>query len=253
MTTDTTQVENGEGSMVVTLGTEHFTEANEMVREALAVTDTVEVKEAFAQRYLGCGMPLGKMLKIHGVPGNDMACYMNGGMIEVFGNAQDQIGNTMNDGCVVVHGRCGDAAGYGMRGGQIFVREGCGWRVGIHMKQFEDKCPAIVIGGDAGSFLGEYMAGGIIILLGKPGNYLATGMHGGVIYMKHQLDDDDISAGLVQEAVDDNDRAVLRTLLGRYNEYFSDDLGGEEVEATGEGFFRLKPASSRPYASMYAN
>lgn len=253
MTTDTTQVENGEGSMVVTLGTEHFTEANEMVREALAVTDTVEVKEAFAQRYLGCGMPSGKMLKIHGVPGNDMACYMNGGMIEVFGNAQDQIGNTMNDGCVVVHGRCGDAAGYGMRGGQIFVREGCGWRVGIHMKQFEDKCPAIVIGGDAGSFLGEYMAGGIIILLGKPGNYLATGMHGGVIYMKHQLDDDDISAGLVQEAVDDNDRAVLRTLLGRYNEYFSDDLGGEEVEATGEGFFRLKPASSRPYASMYAN
>lgn len=253
MTTDTTQRENGEGSMVVTLGTEHFTEANEMVREALAVTDTVEVREAFAQRYLGCAMPAGKMLKIHGVPGNDMACYMDGGMIEVFGNAQDQIGNTMNDGCIVVHGRCGDAAGYGMRGGQIFVREGCGWRVGIHMKQFEEKCPAIVIGGDAGSFLGEYMAGGIIILLGKPGNYLATGMHGGVIYMKHQLADDDISAGLVQEAVDDDDRAVLRTLLGRYNDYFSDDPGGKEVEATGEGFFRLKPASSRPYASMYAN
>lgn len=121
------------------------------------------------------------------------------------------------------------------------------------MKQFEDKCPAIVIGGDAGSFLGEYMAGGIIILLGKPGNYLATGMHGGVIYMKHQLADDDIPTGLVQEAVDDDDRAVLRTLLGRYNEYFSADLGGKEVEATGEGFFRLKPASSRPYASMYAN
>lgn len=239
-------------TVAVTLGTEHFTEANEVVREALRTADTVIVNEAFAQRYLGCAMPKGKSLKIHGIPGNDMACYMDGGSIEVFGNAQDQIGNTMNDGCIVVHGRCGDAAGYGMRGGQIFVRDGCGWRVGIHMKQFEQKCPAIVIGGDAGSFLGEYMAGGIIILLGKPGNYLATGMHGGVIYMKHELADEDIPAGLVQEPVDDTDCAVLGNLLARYNEYFIDDLD-ETVDASGEGFYRLKPASSRPYASMYAN
>lgn len=252
MTTATTKESNGENIVSVTLGTEHFTEANEVVREALALADTVEINEAFAQRYLGCAMPAGKTLKIHGVPGNDMACYMDGGEIEVFGNAQDQIGNTMNDGCIVVHGRCGDAAGYGMRGGQIFVREGCGWRVGIHMKQFEDKCPAIVIGGDAGSFLGEYMAGGIVILLGKPGNYLATGMHGGVIYMRHELADGDIPTGLVQEPVDDGDRAVLRTLLGRYNDYFAADLG-EQVDASGAGFYRLKPASSRPYQSMYAN
>ena len=129
-------------------------------------------------------MPKGKRLKIHGTPGNDMACYMDGGEIEVFGNAQDQIGNTMNDGRIVVHGRCGDAAGYGMRGGTILVRDDCGWRVGIHMKEYEAHRPAIVIGGDAGSFLGEYMAGGVIVLLGKPGAYLATGMHGGVIYTK---------------------------------------------------------------------
>ena len=81
----------------VSLGTEHFTEANQLVREALERADTVEVREAFAQRYLGCAMPSGKRLAIHGVPGNDMACYMDGGDIEVFGNAQDQIGNTMND------------------------------------------------------------------------------------------------------------------------------------------------------------
>ncbi|MDR0514354.1 MAG: hypothetical protein LBG81_04230, partial [Coriobacteriaceae bacterium] len=164
-----TQGSAAQGRAVVTLGTEHFTEANEVVRAALAASDTVEIHEAFAQRYLGCGMDKGKSLMIHGVPGNDMACYMNGGYIEVFGNAQDQVGNTMNDGRVVIHGRCGDAAGYGMRGGQVFIRDGCGWRVGIHMKQYQDKCPVIVIGGDAGSFLGEYMAGGIIILLGNSG------------------------------------------------------------------------------------
>lgn len=236
----------------VTLGTEHFTEANVLVREALARADTVEVREAFAQRYLGCGMPAGKSLLIHGVPGNDMACYMDGGTIEVFGNAQDQIGNTMNDGSIVVHGRCGDAAGYGMRGGKIFVRDGCGWRVGIHMKQFEDKRPAIVIGGDAGSFLGEYMAGGVIVLLGKAGNYLATGMHGGVIYMVEELAEEAIPKGLVQEPVDEADKITLKALLAEYNRHFSADLEGA-VDESGEGFFRLRPASSRPYASMYAN
>lgn len=236
----------------VTLGTEHFTEANALVREALERADTVEIREAFAQRYLGCGMPSGKTLLIHGVPGNDMACYMDGGAIEVFGNAQDQIGNTMNGGSIVVHGRCGDAAGYGMRGGMIFVRDGCGWRVGIHMKQFEGRCPIIVIGGDAGSFLGEYMAGGIIVLLGKPGSYLATGMHGGVIYMKHELACADVPRGLVQEPIDEADEAVVGRLLIEYNEHFSHDLGGS-VDASATGFFRLRPASSRPYASMYAN
>ena len=238
-------------TVTVTLGTKHFAEANEIVREAFARTDEVEIDRAFAQRYLGCALPAGKRLKIHGVPGNDMACYMDGGIIEVFGNAQDQIGNTMNDGCIVVHGRCGDAAGYGMRGGQIFVRDGCGWRVGIHMKQFQGKCPAIVIGGDAGNFLGEYLAGGIIVLLGEPGAYLATGMHGGTIYLARRLVDGEVPTGLVQDPVDDDDRVILRALLDRYNGCFSKELG-REVDASGDGFFRLRPACSRPYAGMYA-
>lgn len=177
---------------------------------------------------------------------------MDGGEIEVFGNAQDQVANTMNDGDIVIHGRVGDAAGYGMRGGRILVRDGCGWRVGIHMKQYGDKAPAIVIGGDAGSFLGEYMAGGVIVLMGTAGPYLATGMHGGVIYLKHVLDERDIPAGLVQEPVDEHDCRVLARLLGEYNEKFAEEIGGP-VDATGEGFFRLRPANSRPYASMYAN
>lgn len=234
------------------LGTEHFRPANERVHQALAGHDTVVLEDVFAQRYLGCAMPAGKKLLIHGIPGNDMASYMDGGYIEVFGNAQDQIGNTMNDGMVVVHGRCGDAAGYAMRGGTILVRDDCGWRVGIHMKQFENKCPCIVIGGNAGNFLGEYLAGGIIVLLGHPGEYLATGMHGGVIYLKHKLEEDQIMPGLVQEPVDEADRAVLAKLLGEYNSFFAEDLGSP-IDASGEGFYKLRPASSRPYAAMYAN
>lgn len=236
----------------VNLGTAHFQEANEQVREALAKADTIELHEVYAQRYLGCAMPEGKRLEIYGTPGNDMACYMDGGDIEVFGNAQDQIGNTMNAGRIVIHGRCGDAAGYAMRGGKVFVRDSCGWRVGIHMKQYEQKCPTIVIGGDAGSFLGEYMAGGIIVLLGTPGEYLATGMHGGTIYLKQKLNEADVPQGLVFEEVDEDDRAVLSDLLKEYNEHFADELKAP-VDASGQGFYRLRPASSRPYASMYAN
>ena len=241
-----------ESKVTVSLGTAHFKEANEKVRAALDDASAVELHDVYAQRYLGCAMPRGKRLEIHGVPGNDMACYMDGGEIEVFGNAQDQIGNTMNDGSVVIHGRVGDAAGYAMRGGRILVRDGCGWRVGIHMKQYEGKCPEIVIGGDAGSFLGEYMAGGIIVLLGRPGAYLATGMHGGVIFLKHQLAPEDVPCGLVQHSIEPEDRDALAPLLKAYNQAFSEEIP-RLVDETGQGFYCLRPASSRPYASMYAN
>lgn len=241
-----------ETTVTLSLGTEHFRPANERVHAALDDNDVVTLEDVYAQRYLGCAMPAGKELYIKGVPGNDMAAYMDGGYIEVFGNAQDQIGNTMNDGKVIVHGRCGDAAGYAMRGGTIFIRDDCGWRVGIHMKQYEQKCPCVVIGGNAGNFLGEYLAGGVIVLLGSAGEYLATGMHGGVIYLQHKLDEDQILPGLVQEEVEESDCAIISALLTEYNEHFAEELG-YSVDTTGAGFYRLRPESSRPYAAMYAN
>lgn len=235
----------------VQLGTSHFKVANERIREELENTDVLELTDVFAQRYIGCTLPEGKVLKIQGTPGNDMACYMDGGTIEVFGNAQDQIGNTMNNGEVVIHGRCGDAAGYAMRGGRIFIRDDAGWRVGIHMKQYEDRCPVIVIGGDAGSFLGEYMAGGIILLLGNPGEYAATGMHGGRIYLKEKLPDHLVGEGLVVEKVDQEDAELIKGLLEAYDDYFEGELD-EPASCDPSSFYKLYPATSRPYQSLYA-
>ena len=154
----------------------------------------------------------------------------------------------MDDGRIVIHGRCGDATGYGMRGGEIFIRDGCGWRVGIHMKQYQDKRPAIVIGGDAGEFLGEYMAGGVIVLMGRPDGYLATGMHGGVIYVLGGVEDEEVLPGLVQLPCDESDALVLRDLVGRYNGYF-----GLEKPMRPDDYRKIIPESNRPYASMYAN
>lgn len=79
-----------------------------------------------------------------------------------------------------------------MRGGEIYVQGNAGYRAGIHMKAYQDQQPVIVIGGRAGSFLGEYQAGGTILVLGlhtdgKPaaGYFPCTGQHGGrVIFQR---------------------------------------------------------------------
>lgn len=234
----------------ISLGTSHFREANEAVRAALAETDTVLLTNVYAQRYLGCTMPAGKRLEIAGTPGNDLACYMDGGVIEVLGSGQDQVANTMNAGLVVVHGRVGDAAGYAMRGGELFVRDGCGWRAGINMKQYGGKCPTLVIGGDAGNFLGEYMAGGIVVLLGRPGEHVASGMHGGVIYLCRDALPADLPAGVVAEGLTPEDAVLLAELLGRYDGYFE---GEPRTSWDLADMVALRPASSRPYAAMYAS
>ncbi len=236
------------GSATIELGVRPFSEVNTQIRELVGNgTNQIVLENTLGQRYLACAAPEGASFEVHGIPGNDMGAYMNGARIEVFGNAQDQVGNTMNDGEIIIHGHCGDAAGYGMRGGSIFVEGNCGWRVGIHMKRYKDKNPTIFIGGDAGDFLGEYMAGGRIILLGTPGDHLATGMHGGEIFLAHEIEEHQVSWSLVQEKVGADDLPRLQADLDRYAELF-----GHSCEVPAEEFYKLRPKSKRPYGSIYA-
>ena len=123
------------------------------------------ITDCCGQRFIAAGMS-DKEITIDGVPGNALGAYLNGATITVNTNAQDAVGDTMNKGKIVVHGNIGDAAGYAMRGGKIFVKGNAGYRAGIHMKAYKDKVPVMVIGGTAGSFLGEYHAGGVILVLG---------------------------------------------------------------------------------------
>ena len=81
-----------------------------------------------------------------------------------------------------------------MRGGKIYIQGNAGYRAGIHMKAYKEKIPVMIIGGYAGSFLGEYQAGGIIIVLGLHtdrrhivGNFPCTGMHGGKMFLARRL------------------------------------------------------------------
>ena len=137
-------------------------EYQQLNAEIQRCTENISITGCTGQRFIGAGLEHNH-LTISGTPGNALGAYLNGACIEVHGNAQDAVGDTMNAGRIIVHGSIGDAAGYAMRGGEIYVEGNAGYRAGIHMKAYGDKLPAMVIGGRAGSFLGEYQAGGVII------------------------------------------------------------------------------------------
>ena len=168
-----------------------FAELNSLIREE----NEVELVNCAGQRFIGAGTE-NKRIVIKGVPGNGLASFMSGGEITVFGNVQDQACDTMNDGKVIVHGVAGDASGYAMRGGEIYIEGKAGYRTGIHMKEYGDKKPVIVIGETSGSFLGEYQAGGVIVVLGlgaedrkTVGFFPCTGMHGGKMFLRSDCRD----------------------------------------------------------------
>lgn len=94
------------------------------------------------------------------------------------------------------------------------------------------------------------MAGGIIVLMGRAGDHLASGMHGGVIYLRRNNTPAVVPDGLDLRELTDEDTATLGALLARYDACF----GTEPHEhASVSEFVALRPASSRPYAAMYAS
>jgi len=222
------------------------------------------LRNVCGQRYIGTGVDRNISIDVHGTPGNDLAAFGNGPRITVFGNAQDGCGNTMNEGSVVVHGHAGDIAGYAMRGGSIFVRDDVGYRVGIHMKEYMDKIPKLVIGGTAQDFLGEYMAGGIILVLGltpeegalQKADHIATGMHGGTIYIRGKVDPHQLGIDVEQLEMEQCDIRTVETLVESYVSFFKEDASkGKPLDASdilSGKFIKLRPLSKRPYAKIYA-
>ncbi|MBI5231552.1 MAG: hypothetical protein HY876_05230 [Coriobacteriales bacterium] len=236
----------------------YYKNMNEAIRGAFAEgAKKVVLENVNGQRYIGTGIK-GKDLRIdvHGCAGQDMAMFMDGPTVEVFGNAQDGVGNTMNAGKVIIHGDAGDVLGYGMRGGKVFVRGDVGYRVGIHMKAYEDNVPIMVCGGKARDFFGEYMAGGMLVLLGMNtrfpegplvGGYLGTGMHGGTIYLRGEVEPWQTGKEVGIFTADEEDMKTLQPVLAEYCEAFDMDL--DAVLAL--PFTKLVPVSHRPYGKLY--
>jgi len=232
-------------------------ELNLRLREAASNgTQRIELRNIYGQRYIGTDLNKPVEIDIFGTPGNDLGAFMDGPKITVHGNAQDGCGNTMNSGEIIVHGHAGDIIGLSARGGKIFVREGVGYRAGIHMKEYEDKKPVLVIGDTAQDFLGEYMAGGILILLGlnlKTGenhkaNYIGTGMHGGVIYLRGAVNDYQLGKEIGVSELDDKDFLNLEKYVSEFAAHF----GCDAQDILKQKFIKLFPLYLRPYGRLYA-
>ena len=227
-----------------------FAELNEKIR---STDEDCSITGCCGQRFIAAGMS-DKKISISGIPGNALGAYLNGAIIEVSDNAQDAVGDTMNAGKIIVHGGSGDAPGYAMRGGEIFVNGNAGYRAGIHMKAYREKKPILVIGGRTGSFLGEYQAGGLIIVLGLNddgknivGNFPCTGMHGGKIFLRSKCEDIKFPSQVSAALASDDDKEEIKMYIEEFCEYF----GYNSEELLKDDFTVVTPDSKNPYKQMY--
>lgn len=213
------------------------------------------VVNCLGQRFIGAGLSQ-RDITVEGTPGNALGAYLNGARITVRGNAQDAVGDTMNEGQIIVHGNVGDAVGYAMRGGRIFVKGNAGYRAGIHMKAYREKNPVMVIGGRAGSFLGEYQAGGTIVVLGlhtdgKPivSNFTGMGMHGGKMFLRSDCRGIRFPRQVSVHRAAPEELEQIRPLLKDFCDCFSLELS-TLLDAP---FTLVVPDSSNPYQQMYVS
>ena len=241
--------------MSITAGLHRYSEVNDEIKETLLSKNKAVVNDVNGQRYIGCALDTGKTVELHGTAGNDLACYLNGGSIILYGHGQDAVGNTMGGGEIIIHGHTGDALGYGMCDGQIYIRDNVSCRGGIHMKEFREMKPVLVIGENAGSFLGEYMAGGTIVLLGLHmkrgdklfGTHCASGMHGGKIFVRGSFPKENLSPNIKVVSLSAEDEKELTTYVKNYCKFFGEDYDS----IMSKPFKKLIPATSRPYANLY--
>jgi len=226
-----------------------------VLKEATDYAVPVGVKVA-AVHNIGATASLPNLIiRVIGTPGNNLGALLNGSTIEVFGNRQDLTGNTMNSSRILVHGGVSDVTGLAARGGEILIRGSAGYRTGIHMKEFKGTGPTIIIGGRAGDYLGEYMAGGTILVLGidiidRPiiGQHIGAGMHGGRMFVMGKVSPMQLAPGAKVSDIEEEDREAIEKLITSYELAF-----GITVERRWGEMKRITPSSSRPFGAYYDN
>ena len=141
-----------------------------------------------------------------------------------------------------------------MRGGKVYIRGDVEYRAAIHMKEYMQQIPWLVIGGTAKDYCGEYMAGGRVIVLNldekKPspvGYSLGTGIHGGAIYVRGDVRTYQLGPGAVFGDIDEYDRDLLTTVLADYGNDLNLDLSGISIY----DFMKITKKGHRPFANLY--
>jgi len=237
---------------------------NEKIHEAIRNGyDRLILNDVCGQRFIAASLQGEIEIIINGIPGNDLGIFMDGPKIIVNGNCEDQTGNTMNDGTIIIDGDGGDVIGLSARGGKIYVKKNVGYRVGIHIKEYEHQYPIIVIGGTAGDFLGEYMAGGLIIALGLKslsdgtitennqsicGRELGTGIHRGKIILRTEENlESKLGVGAKVYELMEETKKVIEPYIKEFCEIFN--IPFDLIDK--KPFQVVKPISKRPYGGNY--
>ncbi|MDD1659947.1 MAG: hypothetical protein LUQ62_01940 [Methanomicrobiales archaeon] len=231
-----------------------YTTLNRQIRQAAAdgVSEVV-LEHVLGQRFIADGLRGDVRVVIHGVPGGDLGMFMSGPTCIVHGNAEHAPGNTMNGGMIVIHGSAGDAVAHSMRGGKVLVRDDIGYRGGIHMKEYREKSPVLMVGGSARAFLGEYMAGGLILVFGLGYDTAVTergigsGIHGGEIFIRGRVDDRFLGVGATKKPFG----TAQRTRIAPFVQEFASHFGMDRKALLSADYTRIGPASARPFASKY--
>mgnify|MGYP000887226730 CR=1 FL=1 len=119
-----------------------------------------------------------------------------------------------------------------------------------------DDYPVIMIGGSSRDFLGEYMAGGLIVVLGlgydsncsPVGKFIASGMNGGKLFIRGRFQPEQAGPGIgIEKPIpEDFDEINL------YLQEFSADLSLEIPELKCDDFVKVFPTTTRPYGRVYA-
>ncbi len=253
-------------------------ELNREIRKAIREGyNWITLENVSGQRFIGAGVKEHVTIEVFGDAGLDLGVFSEGITVVVHGCSEYLLGNTLNAGELVVYGDSWDITGMGARGGRIFIMGNGGSRVGIHMKEFRDKKPVIVYGGVVKQYCGEYMAGGMIIVLGldfskaikdksKPVSRenidpnkirdldggivqsdLAGGIHGGAVYIRGDVADHNLGVYAMKDEFTDEDREILTPVLERFCELFNvpEDLIWRKK------FTKIRPVSSRPFGKVY--
>jgi glutamate synthase (NADPH/NADH) large chain len=176
------------------------------------------------KRHTGEGLPEGTIdLTFTGSAGNSFGAFVAPGItLRLEGDANDYVGKGLSGGRITVRPHrdaatingnaaknviAGNVIGYGATAGRIHLRGTVGERFCVR----NSGATAVVEG--VGDHALEYMTGGTVVILGEHGRNLAAGMSGGTAYVL-DLKVARVNPEMVAvEALDAEDRAILRQLV----------------------------------------
>jgi len=129
-------------------------------------------------------------LTLRGAAGQSFGVWNAQGVdLKIIGELNDYVGKGMSGGKIVavppdnstfdanLNVIAGNTCLYGATGGEVFLAGRAGERFGVR----NSGCRAVIEG--AGDHLGEYMTGGVIVVLGQTGRNVGAGMSSGLLYV----------------------------------------------------------------------